>query len=240
MKNKLLPYAALLLLGACSKKDAEEVIQPEYADTPDWYVLQSPDARPIEGVAGDIDGTLVITTLFRIYQTKDRGRTWQQSDYKEKMGIPGFAVVQDTLLAMRATSGYSLPTTNEYVVLPEFASLDQGATWLPYRDHRHGGPMLRVCRNQVQAPSGTDYRIDYRLTPTRPNSSSSYVETVGVVSSTGSRLTLPKNHKISSLYFDAKARLYVTASAALCGTLEKFTYCGSEKGILYVSKKPQP
>ena len=230
----------LLLLAACSKKDTEDV-QPESVDTPDWYVLKSPDARPIEGVAGDLDGTLVISTMFHIYQTKDRGRTWQLSDYQDKQGIMGFGVVQDTLLALRATSGASLPTSNEYAILPELASLDQGATWVRYHDHRHyNGPMLKVSRNRALAPSGTEYHIEYRLTPTAPNSGSSYVETIGITSTVGNRLSLPQRHTITSLSFDAKARLYVTASGALCGTLEKFAYCGAANGLLYISKKPQP
>jgi len=239
VKNKILPFMAVLLLAACSKKDAEAV-RPEPADTPDWYVLQSPDARPIESVAGDLDGTLVISTMFHIYQTKDRGRTWQLSDYQDKQGILGFGVVQDTLLALRSTTGASLPTSTEYAILPEFASLDQGATWVRYHDHRHyNGPMLLVARNRALSPSGTEYHIDYRLTPTAPNSGSSYVETIGITSTAGNYLSLPQRHNITSLSFDARARLYVTASAALCGTLEKFAYCGPENGLLYVSKKPQ-
>nr|GFC72443.1 hypothetical protein [Tanacetum cinerariifolium] len=77
------------------KEDIEnEPGLPEYAD---WYALRAPEGRAIEAVAGNLDSTLVISTSFAIYQTKDRGKTWLLSDYTDRSrgaGGPGAAAAR--------------------------------------------------------------------------------------------------------------------------------------------------
>jgi len=240
MKIKALLVSAtfLLTLGACQKDDKDDA-QPEYAD---WYALRAPDARAIEAVAGDIDGTLVITTRFKVYQTTDRGRTWRTSDYNVGNGVFGFAQQQDTLLLLTSGLGSVVDNTSTaYAASPSHFSLDQGLTWKPYRNWQRAAHFEpRVALNRVTTASGTEYSIDILLTPTGPQSGSSYIETVGIRSSAGQKLTLPQEHQINSLYTDKKSRLYVAASAPLCGRREAFKFCGEQNGVLYVSKEPQP
>ena len=238
MKHIVLAGLSTLLLGlsACHKEEVEPS-PPDYAD---WYVVRSPEGRAIEAVAGDIDGTLVISTTFKLYQSKDRGKTWRLSNYNDASSIEGFVQLRDTLLAMSATAGSATPSSIAYAISPSHYSLDAGATWQRYRWRWQPNLDPKVALNQAVSPAGTTYNIDFLLTPTNPGSSSSYIETVGIKSATGTRLTLPQNHDMTSIRFDAKSRLYITASAALCGTREKFAYCGEPNGLLYVSKKPQP
>ena len=231
----LLAALPLLLLGACHK-DTDKLIAPEY---PDWYALRAPDGRAIQAVTGDIDGTLIITTSFNIYRTTDRGKTWQPSDYKGNNGLFGFAQRGDSVLALLAGRSNGVDSTStEYASGGELFSLDQGATWQPDRSLSHSAILAPL--NRVKNPAGTEYSITVRLTPISPGGNSSYIETTGIKSQTGRRLTLPHDHQIKSLYFDKQSRLYVAASAALCGTRENFAFCGDQNGILYVSKKPQP
>ncbi len=234
MKHTFLFAILLLALGAC-QKEPEEIIEPEYKD---WYMLKAPDGRAIQAVYGDIDGPLIITTGFEIYQTKDRGKTWRTAIYPSNLGLTGFIRQQDTLLALNAQRGTAFDSTTAHAVNPGYFSLDEGATWRPIRNAAYS--QSRVAINRVMSTSGTEYSIDYFLTPISPNSSSSYVETVGIKTATGRVLTLPQDHQINSLYLDTKSRLYVAGSAALCGRRDKFAYCGLPNGILYVSKIPQP
>jgi hypothetical protein len=238
MKHLVLTGLSALLIGlsACHKEDAEPS-QPDYAD---WYVVRSPEGRPIEAVAGDLDGTLVISTTFKIYQSKDKGKTWKLSNYSARSSIEGFVQRHDTLLALSATAGSAMPNSIAYAINPSHYSLDAGATWQSYSSRWQPNLEPKVALNQAVSPSGTTYNIDFLLTPTSPGSSSNYIETIGIRSAMGTQLTLPQDHSITSLYFDAKSRLYVTASAALCGRREKFAYCGEPNGLLYISKKPQP
>lgn len=224
----------LLLLGACHQ-NADKLVAPEY---PDWYALRAPDDRAIQAVTGDLDGTLIITTSFHIYRTTDRGKTWQPSDYKGHSGLFGFTQRGDSLLALLAGRGSIVDSTAvAYASGGSLFSLDQGATWQPDPDYSHF--LLLVPLNRLKNPAGTEYSITVRKTPVR-GSSSFYLETTGIKSQTGRRLMLPRDHQIKSLYFDKQSRLYVAASAPLCGTRENFAFCGAENGILYVSKKPQP
>jgi hypothetical protein len=238
MKNSLLAGLLVLTLGAC-RKGENDLAQPEYAD---WYALRAPDARPIEAVYGNIDSTLVITTRYRIYQTTDRGKTWQAGDYSAMYGLTGFAARADTLLAFTASTSTSFDTTTyvSYAVSPSYASLDKGITWRGYHSpSRRPGLEPRVALNRLKAASGTEYSIAYRLMPTAPNSGSNYIETVGIKTSTGRRFALPNSHQIQSIYFDSQSRLYVAASAKLCGQGKDFAFCGEQNGVLYVSKRPQ-
>ncbi|MBT2556318.1 hypothetical protein J7E24_00825 [Hymenobacter sp. ISL-91] len=234
MKRLLFAACLSLALGACQKEEQATPAVIEYAD---WYALQSPDDRPIEAVTGDLDGTLTITTRFIVYQTKDRGRTWQTGNYADKIGIFGFYKRQDSLLVLTTGLGASSNTGTKYAAHPSAFSLDQGLTWQHYRDWRPSH-QLRVGLDRVLASSGTEYRIEYEEKPTYPNSSSRYVESVAIQTSTGQRLTLPQQHQMTSLYFDANSRLYITASAPLCGRWQDSKVCGSQRGFLYVSKAP--
>lgn len=233
--KKYIAGLLLLLLVACHK-EPENTILPEYAD---WYAIKAPEARAIEAVYGDLDQTLVIATAFTIYQTKDRGKTWQTT-YKSDRGLFGFSLKQDTLLVFGAQSGVALDSMTAYAVNPFQYSLDQGTTWNRYINRRPDFE-IKVARNLVTTPSKTEYSIDYLLTPVSPGSTTSnYVESVGIKTSSGRLLTLPNDHQITSLYVDSKSRLYVTASAPLCGRLKNFAFCGDQNGILYISKNPQP
>jgi hypothetical protein len=225
-----------LALGACHK-DSAEPSQPEYAD---WYALRAPEGRAIQAVAGNIDSTLVISTRFSIYQTKDRGKTWLPSSYADRLGVEGFVQRGDTLLALTASSGAATATSTAYAISPTAFSLDQGATWRKYVWRGQYSREPKTALNRATSPAGTGYETEVRLTPTQPGSSTNYVETIGVINTLGAHLVLPHDHTITSIAFDKQARLYVTASAALCGQREQYALCGEQNGVLYVSKKPQP
>ncbi len=235
-KFTLLVGLSALALGAC-RKDKTEPSQPEYAD---WYALRAPEGRAIQAVAGNIDSTLVISTRFAIYQTKDRGKTWLPSDYKDRFGVEGFLQRGDTLLAMTASAGAATPTSIAYAISPTSFSLDKGATWQKYVWRGRYNQEPKTVLNRVTSPAGVGYEMEYRLTPTQPGASSNYVETIGIKNALGARLVLPRDHTFTSVAFDRQSRLYVTASAALCGSLANSAFCGEQNGVLYVSKKPQP
>lgn len=235
-KCTLLVVLGVFALGAC-RKDNAEPSQPEYAD---WYALRAPEGRAIQAVAGNIDSTLVISTRFAIYQTKDRGKTWLPSSYKDIFGVEGFLQRGDTLLAMTASSGAPSPTSIAYAISPTHFSLDQGATWQKYVWRGQYSREPKTVLNRATSPAGIGYEVEYRLTPTQPGSTTNYVETTGIKNAIGALLVLPHNHTFTSIAFDKQSRLYVTASAALCGTPKDFAFCGEQNGVLYVSKKPQP
>jgi hypothetical protein len=230
--------AGLLLLGALGacRKQADEQPTPEYAD---WYTIKAPEARSIEAVTGDIDGTLIITTRHKIYRTTDRGKTWQTSE-PSNLGIVGFLTHRDTLFTLTAGLGSLVDSTTVYASHPTHYSADQGRTWQRYQFKQSTVPFfdVRVPVNRVRTPSGVDYRISIETEPI--SASSAYVYTRGIQGPVGPATKLPQEHQLNSIYLDSKARLYVAASAPLCGRGKNFAFCGEQNGVLYVSKKPLP
>lgn len=242
MKRVLFAALLGLSLAAC-QKDQQPDPQPDYlpSETSDWYILRAPDDRAIEAVAGDIDGTLTITTRYKIYLTQDRGKTWTTGDYNNNTGLGGLLQKQDTLLAMGATTNggsFDAKDFRKYAVNPFKFSLNQGLTWFNYAERYSYANRIEAPLNRLVATTGTEYLIEYLLTEVSPGSGSSYVETIGIETSAGRHIKLPQEHQLTSIYFDARSRLYVTASAPLCGTGKNFKFCGSEKGALYISKQP--
>lgn len=231
--------AGLLLLGtlgACHKKPDEQPT-PEYAD---WYTLKAPEARAIEAVTGDIDGTLILTTRYNIYRTTDRGKTWEVS-HPSNLGIFGFVTRRDTVFTLNGKVRHGGDTTT-YAVNPTYYSADQGRTWQPYHFKQSTAAFadIQLPINRMRTPSGATYRIATESVPLSPGSTTAYLYDIGIQPERGALLTLPQEHQLNSIYLDSKARLYVAASAPLCGQRPDRTFCGEQNGVLYVSKKPLP
>lgn len=228
--RQFLPFlASLLLLFACEKEE-KNTPQPE---DPNWYVLRAPDNREIKAVHGNIDDTLVITTGFKIYVTTDQGKTWQTGSYNAGIGLFAFIKSEDTLFAMEGQRGSFTTRDNAFGIQPYWCSLDNGLTW-----SRARGSMAKdgwqVPINYAYSGNGIKFGIDMIQTP------EGYLRTIGIKSESGTRLTLPGNHQLISIYFDHTSRLYVTGSAPLCGQGNTFEYCDDKtrNGTLFVSRKP--
>jgi hypothetical protein len=232
MKSLLLACVTVLTLFSCQKD--ENKIEAGLVENADWYILTAPDARAIEGVYGDIDKSIVITTGNKIYKTDDKGKTWKTANYNTPSGIFSFSLVNDTLFVLNTKSFISSPSgeTSVSAKSPSFYSLDQGLTWLPYnlKGYPEDGPV--VLLNKAYTITGTEYKID-------EVTDGGYVETVGIITSTGQKISFPQKHQIKSVCFDTKNRLYVAASAAVCGGRNNFSFCNGKNGVLYISKATQ-
>lgn len=236
--KRLLFVSIVFITSLGCERDGEKNVLPEYKD---WYTLKVPEAEQAQAVYGDIDGTLVVATLFKIYLTNDRGKTWRKANYapnnnyKLAHGLFGFVSVNDTLMVL---DGKRIIEGNPvvYATYPFYLSKDGGENWQFFSNSRR----INVPLNVLTTASGTVYTINELLTPIKNSTTGYYVETVGVKTSDGRELKLPQRHQIKSIYFDKKQRLYISASAPVCGTLEKFEFCGDQNGMVYVSKQPQP
>ncbi len=234
--GKSIFYLALFtLVMGCDRKEKTDVL-PDYQE---WYALKAPGTGSIVASFGDIENTLLIATRYRVYLTKDRGKTWTETKLvSNSFDLYGFSAVGDTLVAL-TESWRKTGDSARYAVRPRLYSIDGGKNWEIYADRNPRFPEKGVKQslNQVTTPSGVGYAIKVDLTV---NAGVAYVETVGIAGTNNELLTLPQRHQIHSIRLDSKNRLYVSGSAAVCGTLQDFKYCGDENGVLYVSKKPLP
>lgn len=235
----------LLLIGvlSCTKTDT---VEPEYQD---WYTLKSPIDSGIQGVWGDRDKTLLITTMFNIFRSTDQGKNWQEVD-SQQSGIMGIVEYQDTLFAMNSLAGFD----QQVLIHPGKYSVDDGKNWTPYRKVNAFFNRLydinpvthqQLYANPIIASSGISYKIN-RVFLDGPTVTIGAFETPGVITSNGRRIDLPQLHQLHSLYLDSKQRLYISGTDAVCGrggkTGEPFSFCNSKlgRGIVYISKNPLP
>lgn len=236
----------LLLIGvlSCTKTDT---VEPEYQD---WYTLKSPIDNGIQGVWGDRDKTLLITTMFNIFRSTDQGKNWQEVD-SQQIGIMGIVEYQDTLFAMNGILGGA---DTQVLIHPGKYSVDDGKSWTPYRkinpffnDIPNISPVThqQLFANPVAASNGITYKINQVFLDS-PTATIGRLETPGVIALDGRRIDLPQLHQLRSLYLDSKQRLYISGTDAVCGrgveSGEPFSFCNSKlgRGVVYISKNPLP
>ena len=234
MKSYLLAGILMAALFAC-QKDKNEIMEIHQPENPDWYILTAPHSQSIRAAYGDIDGTLIITTGLKIYQTKDKGKSWTEANAKNTIALFGFTQKQDTLLAFGTKQGTKKPNEEMkyFAADPSYFSMDEGLSWSIYKT-RYNRDSLRIPLDRAYSSSGIEYQIK-DITA----GENTYV-LIGVVeNSRGSQLSLPKKHYLNSIYFDAKSRVYISAEPSVCETSKGYHLCGEPQGVLYVSKQPQ-
>lgn len=244
---KKLFYVCLAILAFSCKKNEPAFVLPKYED---WYVFQSPTDRPIEGVWGDIDKTLLISTGIAVYRSVDRGKTWQDVIPHSSNGIFGIIEQQDTLFAMTGLSNRGAGLTYRQALSnPSQYSIDNGRTWQQYNrynptldyDRLSEAEKRRFFINPVTTAGGNSYIINIVYLDDSTQARRRF-ETPGVVTAAGRRIDLPQLHQLNSLYLDASERLYLAGTDAVCGRDPNFAFCNSKegRGMVYVSKKPRP
>lgn len=247
---RILLYCCLFIIAfSCKKSNVDAVAHDTVLDEyPDWYTLKAPIDHQIEGVWGNYDKTVLISTMFEIFRTTDKGKNWEQV-FEQSSSIMGIVQFQDTLFTM---SGLVNQTKNnlyqQVIIHANNYSVDDGRTWKRYLARN---PVLedlpdfdapdKFLINPVVAPSKIIYRI-YQDFRDGPNVTWGSYNTPGVIKSTGQRIDLPQLHQIQSLFFDDQQRLYMAGSDAVCGSEQLFKFCNSKggRGIVYISKKPLP
>ncbi|OIN60409.1 WD40/YVTN/BNR-like repeat-containing protein [Arsenicibacter rosenii] len=236
-------YAMLFLAFSCQKPDPD-TISPEY---PDWYTIKAPVDEEIFGVWGDYDNTLLISTITSVFRSTDQGKNWQKVA-QPTASVFGFLMYRDTLFAfdgLLTRNGLAQSLTNA-----SRFSTDDGVTWQPYRrynpdlDAFEKASPSPLAVNPVRSTSGTEYAIN-RVYLDPPTQATRRFETPGIIAQTNRRIDLPQLHQLRSLYLDRQQRLYIAGTDAVCGrghAGENFFFCNSKsgRGVVYISKRPQP
>lgn len=255
---KTLLYCSLLLLTLSCKKTPSDIVDPKpdtvLAEYPDWYTFKAPVDKDIQGVWGNRDKTLLISTRYLLFRSTDQGKNWQQV---HQQSIAMFGVVQngDTLFTMNGLASQTVKGSSEspqFLITADNYSLDDGQTWQPYRGRNRlltdmpapGTIDKRLLVNPVVTTTGDSYKIN-RVFLDGPTATTGIFETPGIVTATGRRIDLPQLHQLQSLYLDEQQRLYIAGTDAVCGrghSGEAFSFCNSKqgRGVVYISKHPLP
>lgn len=239
----------LILALSCTKSGVDAVEQDTVLDEyPDWYALKAPIDHQIQGVWGNYDKTVLISTMSKVFRTTDQGKQWEQV-LEQSVGIMGIVQYQDTLFTMSGISNQKKNDLYQQVLIhANNYSVDDGKTWQRYVARN---PVLgnlpefdspdRFLINPIVASNQVIYQIN-KVFRDGPNATSGDYQTPGVIKSTGERIDLPQLHQIQSLYFDEQKRLYIAGSDAVCGSEQSFKFCNSQagRGVVYVSKRSLP
>lgn len=141
-------------LSSCEKEPSSEPIDPETMDKV-WMKLHIPDQqRGVSAIYGNIDDTLVVATMYKIYLTTDQGKSWQLV-MDAKQGISGFAMVEDELVALGAFT-----FAEESAQMALLHSADHGKTWTDHGKFDYNVyDALHVARKRVELAEDHYYRI---------------------------------------------------------------------------------
>jgi hypothetical protein len=237
---KLLKTIALMMvLSSCAKKEVPEA--PPMFNDPNWIRIEIADGREAHAVYGNIDDTLMVSTLTEIYQTTDKGKTWRKTKVNNQP-IYGFLSVKDTVFALQA-NGLKDKANQRLATFSQYFSLDKGFTW----DwcSKFG---ISEQRSQEFATVSVDNQIKIKLKeniePFDGNSAlgSGYVLKSDIQvfkNGTSEILQVPFDNQINNLHIDETGRLYVSAGRSIH---DKKTgkYLSAEKSqaaIIYISKQ---
>ncbi len=230
-----------IFFSSCQKDDSSEpkdLIDIETTDTA-WTKLSIPgQLRGTSAIYGNIDDTLVVATMYKIYITTDKGSSWQMvSD--EGLGIPSFNMYQGELMA--------LSNFQDHSTSPFLFSLDYGKNWS--RKGKYGYEVydkVKVNRKETKISENESYKIipqpneiidkEYGRPLAQPD------KLVRVTDRGEQLLDFPFRRQLNYIYHDKKNRLYIGAE----GTRFEWTVKGNKRtyptstdtAIIYISKRP--
>lgn len=230
-----------LLFSSCQKdgpSEQKDLIDIETRDAT-WTKLSIPgQLRGTSAIYGNIDDTLVVATMYKIYMTTDKGVSWQMVN-DAGFGIPSFSMYQGELMA--------LSNFQDHSTSPTLFSLDQGKNWS--RKGKYGYEVydkIRVNRKETKISEKESYKIvpqpkeiidkEYGRPLAQPDK-------LARVTDRGEQLLdFPFRRRLNYIYHDKKNRLYIGAE----GTRFEWTVKGNERtyptstdtAIIYISKLP--
>ncbi|MBB6128897.1 beta propeller repeat protein [Mucilaginibacter lappiensis] len=238
MKKLLLIIITIPFIITSCKKDNKSSIVTTPED-PNWIKLEIPNGEAAYAVAGNIDGSLLVTTKAKAYFTTDQGKTWQES--KNFNGpIQGLYANKDTVLALLATGGLELEGTLK-ASIAQFYTLDMGKSWNRYLDYQRAQKISKPIGIVQSAQNKVTYELKYNTKPVSANSNA-YTHGPTTILRDGKSIGLPFKVRIENLYMDSNDRLYVAASGGVYNQeKDAFTFNASNTpAVIYVSRKALP
>lgn len=237
--NKTLALLAFIILAASCKKDGaveNQIEVPAFSDE-NWMRIELPDGGEALAVAGSIDDTLLVTTMYNTYMVTDNGTKFSLTK-QHLNNTPGLLVVKDTIFALNGST-YDEKSGKHYASAASYYTLDKGLTW-------HGNirnPFQR--RTEIGLVTDKDnvtYKLKYSTGPYEKIPGFTFVLRTGIYKikdGLESPLEHPiKDHQPKNLYLDNKGRLYIPTGGSFD---DAGVYIGASifsPVYIYISKEP--
>lgn len=236
--NKIPLLLILILLAAACKKDGfnEKPEEPGFIDE-NWLRIKLPDGGEALAVAGNIDDTLLVTTLYNTYMVTENGTKFTRTTTHLNT-TPGLLVVKDTIFALNGSS-YDASFKKHYASSPSFYTLDKGLSWHP--DIRNRSSKL-MQTGIVTDKKKITYELKYQAGSDQNGQGQNFVLKTGITKTENGQIS-PfehpiKDHQPQNLYLDKDDRLYIPTGGS-------FNYAGVYMGpsalspaYIYITKQP--
>jgi hypothetical protein len=128
MKNVLSLLLMVLFLASCKKHEpgADRTLETEFADK-NWDRIRIPDGGQVQAVAGNVEDTLLVTTLYNTYIITNGGTKFTLTSTNLN-NTPGLYVSRDTVYALQGLS-YDEKSKRHYASMPSYYTTDKGLSW---------------------------------------------------------------------------------------------------------------
>jgi len=230
--------AVMMVLSSCAKKEVPDV--PPTFNDPNWTRIEIANGTEAHAVYGNIDDTLMVSTLTDIYETTDKGKTWKKTKVNNQP-IYGFLAVKDTIFALQSNG--ALKDNLRMATLSQYFSLDKGFTWdwcskFGISEQRYQEFATIYLDNQLKI------KLKENIEPFDKNSGpwSGYVLKSDIEvfkNGTSKIIQVPFDNQINNIHIDKSGKLYVSAGRAIHDkkTGKYLTAEKSKNAIIYISKK---
>jgi hypothetical protein len=231
---KLIKTAILAMALASCAKEKDVVEEPKF-NHPDWMRLEIEQGKEMHAVYGNLDDTLMVSTLTEIFQTTDKGKTWLKAKVNHHP-VYGFLSVKDTVFSFESIVQKD-KNSPKLATFSQSYSIDKGFNWLS----RYDVP-LRISKPfaTIALDNGVEIKVKENLEPINGNINHNLVlkSQVEVVKNGFSKtLILPFDNQITNIYVDKKGRLYVSATSSIFDKSGRYLdYEKKQPAILYISK----
>jgi hypothetical protein len=239
MRRSLHILILFLLISACKKYDAVDdlTVEPVF-NHKDWNRIRIPDGGEIYAVAGSIDDTLLVTTLYNTYMVTDKGTTFTITSLNLNR-TPGLLVNRDTIFAL-GRDYYDVKYEKHYASSSSYYTLNKGLTWnnTDYKDS------FKIMLNGVVTnKKHITYQLNYHSGPDKNGQGKNWVlpTTISTTDDKGRQLTFEhpiKDEQPINLYLDDKERLYITTGGSFSETGVYIGPSGLSPAYVYITKEP--
>lgn len=236
MKNFILLLVTIVFVISCKKGETNEETDKEieFSDK-HWDRIRIPDGGQLQAVAGDIDDTLLVTTLYNTYIITDKGTKFSLTT-KHLNNTPGLYVNRDTILALSGTS-YDPKLDQHYASVPSYYTLDKGVTW--YHTSR---PSFYMLRGIVKTKKNVTIQLNYHSGADKNGVGNNFVLRTTISKNENGNISLLdhpiKDEQPINLYLDKKERLYIPTGGSFSESGVYMSASIMSPAYLYISKEP--
>jgi hypothetical protein len=222
---------------SCKKDETDEEItkETEFVDK-NWNRIRIPDGGQIQAVAGNIDDTLIVTTLYNTFFITNKGTNISLTT-THLNNTPGLYVSRDTIYALSGSS-YDVKFQKHYASMPSYYTLDKGATWHSVNFRRP----LYILTGVVTTKNNSTIQLNYHSGADKNGIGTNYVLKTTISKNENGNTSLfdhpIKEEQPINLYLDKKERLYIPTGGSFSENGVYMSASIMSPAYLYISKEP--